>query len=900
MFPFALRVSQRLLLIPFLSLLAFGSLQSATSSSTLLNTLTSDESWFRYYTPGIIRPDQGTIEFTFVPTKPPSEFGAHYDFAFLIVPAQESSARTLMGLHIPPTYHPSQGWNFICRNESKTGTVHFSKLDFQVGQPIRVACSWGSELKLYLNGKLVASQPYSRLVSPLPALFSVRRGAPFNTQGLRVSSVPLPEDRLAGDPQKEFTADADTTLLVTDHLQKIETFQTPWHTQSNYAAATPVWDVTSQNYLAGQEVRYPVTGINRSGTPQTFQISQTVTPYPTGKAIETKHTWDIPTDSAYHINDLPLPDLKAPGFFKVKTTITPPQGNPKSWSSSLAVFPALPAGSKEGTLARYLGHHHDLDYDLNVMEQVGIHSTRTMDQFKWFNVEPIQGQFRWTETDAVIAKAKKANHELLVILSSPPHWASEDPGDELKKKHQNAAMFERWKPRDIKQWENYIYQTVSRYKGSVKYWEIWNEVDFHPPGLPAAFSGSTEDYRNLLKSAYTQIKKADPNAQVLTSGFSLSPSVCDAAMPYDLFKMGAADSFDIFNVHAYNGLLYIDALSAALDQVKPNTPRWMTEQMWNTITNEKTRVYLDVAIVLWYLEKKYDRFFAFGFDEMHFSHHSLSPTVDFFVLGVLQNQLRQTNQFNGRLTFPGSEEYSVRHTLTRTDGKTLTVLGSEISGHEITMEGNPNSATDLWGQPIALETHDGKTKLKVATIAYLVSDKPLKILTSEATEATPLYVNGGFEDVQGDIAMGGLAVGKPVGWTFRETVKDPQGKITLTDTAHSGKFGIKVHSSGKGAVYAFQYTTLPIVGTYRVTAHLKLASEKDSGTPYLSLYDMASGRVYQQPFPNVKSNEWVECSYEVTFDVMPEKQVAFMAGLQNGAGDLLVDDVTFVRVPAGK
>lgn len=869
---------------------------SASTSSTILNTLTSDENWFYYYIPGILRPDEGTIELTLVPTKPASEFTAAYDFAFLVVPGQELGGRTLMGLHIPPPSHGTTGWNFICRNENKTGTVNYPKLDFEAGKPIRIACSWGSELRLYINGKLVANKPYSRLVSPLPALFKVRRAEPFNARSVRISSSALTEDRLIGDPQKEFTADPDTTLLATDNFKKIETFQTPWHTRLKFADVLPVWDASSQCYVTGQDVRYPLVGINRSTATQSFKIAQVVTPYPDGEPIKYTRTWDIPSDKTYHILELALPDLKLPGFFSVKTTITDPSGNDTEWKSSLSICPAFGSGAKEGALARYLGNHHDFDYDVKIMEQVGIHTSR-VDVFKWFLLEPTPGQFLWAEADEMVKKANLANHDLLGILCGPPHWAGEDPGEAMKKQHPNTTRFERWKPRNIKEWENYVYQVASRYKGKVKFWEIWNEVDFHPPATPASFSGSTEDYNNLLKAAYQQIKKADPEARVLMSGFSLN-SVCDAAMPYDLLKMGAADHFDIFAMHAYNGVLFVDQLRAALDEKKPNGKMWMTEHAWLTISNEKNRMYQEVVIVLNYIEKKFEKFYAFGFDELQFSHFTHSPTVDFHVLGVLQGQLRQAESFTGRLTFPGSEEYSLRHVLTRADGKTLTVLGSELAAHQVTLDSTVNSVTDIWGRPIAFETKDGKTKLKIASLAYIVSDKPVKVTESVATEATPLYTNGDFEQVAGDILMGGLSAGKAVGWTLRDKTYDPEGKIVINDTPHQGKYALTIHSSGKGAVYAFQYCTIPTAGTYRVTGWLKRGSSKDTGKPFLSVYDMASGRVYRKHFPEAKADEWTQFTHDVTFDAAPEKQVAFMAGIEGGAGDVLVDDMSFVKVEA--
>jgi hypothetical protein len=70
-------------------------------------------------------------------------------------------------------------------------------------------------------------------------------------------------------------------------------------------------------------------------------------------------------------------------------------------------------------------------------------------------------------------------------------------------------------------WANFVRLMVTRYKGRIRHWIIWNEPDlahFDDPGL--VWAGSVEDYYQLLKVAYLTAKEIDPNCQIHVTGTS--------------------------------------------------------------------------------------------------------------------------------------------------------------------------------------------------------------------------------------------------------------------------------------------------------------------------------------------------------------------------------------------
>ena len=97
-------------------------------------------------------------------------------------------------------------------------------------------------------------------------------------------------------------------------------------------------------------------------------------------------------------------------------------------------------------------------------------------------------------------------------------------------------------PDDLSLWDNYLTRTVKRYKGKVKYWEIWNEPDISP-----VLKHKPELYFKLLKRNYKQIKEIDPKAEVI--------GICGSHMWFfkAALEANALDYLDIIS-HSFCGI----------------------------------------------------------------------------------------------------------------------------------------------------------------------------------------------------------------------------------------------------------------------------------------------------------------------------------------------------------
>lgn len=98
---------------------------------------------------------------------------------------------------------------------------------------------------------------------------------------------------------------------------------------------------------------------------------------------------------------------------------------------------------------------------------------------------------------------------------------------------------------------NYSYWTAKRFKGKVKYFEIWNEW-LYKTGVHvrSAVPPSPEVYAKLVAAVSKAVKRADPDAIVITGSFSPF-SQRDVAWFDRLIDLGILNYIDGISLHTY-------------------------------------------------------------------------------------------------------------------------------------------------------------------------------------------------------------------------------------------------------------------------------------------------------------------------------------------------------------
>ncbi|HEX9987517.1 MAG TPA: glycosyl hydrolase [Chloroflexia bacterium] len=160
------------------------------------------------------------------------------------------------------------------------------------------------------------------------------------------------------------------------------------------------------------------------------------------------------------------------------------------------------------------------------------------EDFVWGLIEPRERQYNWTATDRIVGNLHDRKVNVLGIISYSVNWATPAEEDD------NSPSAVSFYAPDHDKYYLFVHGLVSRYKGTVHHWEIWNEPDNTLFWRPQP---NAEEYAALLKVAYRAVKDADPTAKVLTGGVSGN------AIPFleEMMAGGGGASFDILALHPY-------------------------------------------------------------------------------------------------------------------------------------------------------------------------------------------------------------------------------------------------------------------------------------------------------------------------------------------------------------
>jgi Glycosyl hydrolases family 39 len=188
---------------------------------------------------------------------------------------------------------------------------------------------------------------------------------------------------------------------------------------------------------------------------------------------------------------------------------------------------------------------------------------------RWPELEPSKGQWEFERLDHYVSVAQEHHTSVLLPLGMTPLWAAARP-------QINAE------PKNIDDWRTFVRTVVSRYKGRIHAYEIWNE-----PNLPDFWIGTTDQMLILTKEASEIIHSLDSQAIVV------SPSATtEYGIPWleEFLKKGGGQYVDVIGYH-----FYVTANTKLPEDMVPfiqrvrqimsenglgNKPLWNTESGW--------------------------------------------------------------------------------------------------------------------------------------------------------------------------------------------------------------------------------------------------------------------------------------------------------------------------------
>jgi hypothetical protein len=208
------------------------------------------------------------------------------------------------------------------------------------------------------------------------------------------------------------------------------------------------------------------------------------------------------------------------------------------------------------------------------------------DKVKWGQINTASGSYDWSLLDSYMGMAQSLNADILYTFGDTPDYAGTIPSGSVH--CVEPSDYSCSPPNDVNSdgtgtdsfFSTFVTALVTRYKGQISYYELWNE-----PDCSCYFAGTQAQMVRMNKDAAAIIRSIDPNAKLL----SPSGHVWSMNTWFDAYiAAGGAATFDIVNMHMRgNGALnlvpesflttYSNIVSGVAANGLGNLPLWDSE-----------------------------------------------------------------------------------------------------------------------------------------------------------------------------------------------------------------------------------------------------------------------------------------------------------------------------------
>jgi hypothetical protein len=155
----------------------------------------------------------------------------------------------------------------------------------------------------------------------------------------------------------------------------------------------------------------------------------------------------------------------------------------------------------------------------------------------WPNIEQKKGQYNWSRLDAYVSEASVHRRSFMWAAGGVPPWAAANTSTCHYSVYGTGCTST---VTNMQDWDNFVTALVSRYRGQIKVYELWNEPQ-------QSFTGTYGQLVTLTQHEHDIIRSIDPQAAIL------SPSVVSYGSPYldAYFAAGGTRAIDGVAIHSY-------------------------------------------------------------------------------------------------------------------------------------------------------------------------------------------------------------------------------------------------------------------------------------------------------------------------------------------------------------
>lgn len=229
--------------------------------------------------------------------------------------------------------------------------------------------------------------------------------------------------------------------------------------------------------------------------------------------------------------------------------------------------------------ASFFGMHYS-SAQFQPWPSVRFSTLRTWDQWpgvSWADIHTARGTYKWTNLDNVVNAAVSHGVDIIYTFGYTPVWASSNATGSCDSGPVGTCYI----PANIQDWRDFVTQITTRYKGKIKYWELWNE-----PNAGNFWKGSNANMVAMAAKAYPIVKRS--------GGMVLSPAPqgTNANLWMDGYLAAGGKSY--FDILSFHGYLYgaPERITALADKMKSVArkynvsalPIWDTEHSWGDPT----------------------------------------------------------------------------------------------------------------------------------------------------------------------------------------------------------------------------------------------------------------------------------------------------------------------------
>lgn len=262
----------------------------------------------------------------------------------------------------------------------------------------------------------------------------------------------------------------------------------------------------------------------------------------------------------------------------------PPPSSPKSTITSVY------QGSRQ-TLASFFGMH--VQFTVNIPEaikRVPFSIARSHDSasgMRWHILNPSNGVFSWDNADAWVNAMYAAGKDICFLLGFTPDWASASTPNTGKYDNGTTARATNQPPANTADWDAFCSAVATRYLGKIKYYEVWNEVNY-----TSYWSGTAAQLAVLVRRANQVIKAIDPTAKIIAP-IVQEPETGGTGNAYLGSFLDASDSaagtgklwIDVCGIHMYPPKYNFQVHQNQIVNVQATLDaRSLAQKIWNTET----------------------------------------------------------------------------------------------------------------------------------------------------------------------------------------------------------------------------------------------------------------------------------------------------------------------------